>query len=175
MPRAPKPIALLKLEKGKLYGAQRARATEEPQPLREVRPRCPRRFSPEERRAWRDFAAILRNHGLLVSANATILELLSTAWVQYQDCSRRVARDGIVLDHRPETDQQLPLPTSPFAPIETNGKGHDRYNLYFLAQRKLAREIEQLAQALGLSSLALAKVGSLVVARRREKETYFDD
>lgn len=148
-----KPTALLRLEKGKLYDKQRDREECEPKPKRDVRPRCPRRFTPEERKAWRSFAAVLDNYGLLTAANATQLELLAKEWVQYLRCTQMVDQTDIVV---------------------RNAGGHAR-NPWFVAQKQLSESIERKCQNLGLSSVALAKIGSLIAAKAKKGSEFFDD
>jgi len=147
--RNPKPTALLEFEKGKLYDEQRERAALEPKAAKEIKPRCPKRFSKEERRSWRGLAAVLKNYGLFTAANAIQLELLSTAWTQYIDMSAKlVEKPGIII------------------------KGPDggaMYNPYFNAQHKLGNLVDKYAQNLGLSSISLAKIGGLMLKGRKEK------
>jgi len=154
MPRPTKPLAVLKLEKGKLYSDQRERDRLEPKPKRELKPRCPQRFSKEERKAWKDISAVLRNYGLFTAANAIQLELLATAWAQYVETCRMMAGDNrIIMKHG----------------------GKPIYNPYFLAQHKLGQLIEKYCQNLGLSSMAMARIGTLLVKRKKEKDEFFDD
>ena len=91
MPQPLKPTEVLKFEKGKLYSDQRDRDEAEPKPEKEAKPRCPKRFSKEERAAWRQIAGVLKNYGLFTAANAIHLEMLATAWVQYLSCCRKMA------------------------------------------------------------------------------------
>jgi len=43
------------------------------------------------------------------------------------------------------------------------------YNPYFNAQHKLGQLVDRYSQNLGLSSIQMAKIGSLMVKARREK------
>ena len=149
MPRNPKSTDLLTLEKGKLYSDQRDRQDLEPKPEKEVRPRCPNRFSKEERQAWRSIAAILKNYGLFTGANAIQLELLSTAWAQYLDCCKKMALSKLIIIKTPE-----------------NGA---MYNPYFNAQHKLGQLVDKYCQNLGLSSIGMAKIGSLMLKGKKQK------
>ncbi len=148
MPRLPKPTALLKFEKGKLYSDQRDRAALEPKAEKESTPRCPRRFSKEERRAWKEIAAILKNYGLLTPANAIELELLATAWAQYLECCARMTQHPAIIIEGPD--------------------GGKMYNPYFNAQHRLGGLVDKYAQNLGLSSVGLAKVGGLMLKARKQ-------
>lgn len=79
-----KPSAVLKLEKGKLYDLQRDRTALEPQPITEVKPRCPQGLTPAERKHWRAYATALDTYGLLQAGNAGILKRLATAALLYE-------------------------------------------------------------------------------------------
>lgn len=155
MARNPKPISVLQLEKGKLYDQQGERELFEPKPKREIMPRCPSRFTKEERKAWRQLAGILKNYGLFTAANAIQLELLTTAWVQYVDQSARLAADPRIIIKGPD--------------------GGAMYNPYFNAQHKLGGLVDRYSQNLGLSSIALAKIGSLMVKKKKDNDGYFED
>ena len=150
MPNPPKPTALLLLEKGKLYDQQRDRAALEPKPEREIRPRCPKRFSKEERRTWRNIAAVLKNYGLFTAANAIQLELLATAWTQYIEASRKLAENPSIIVKGPD--------------------GGWMYNPWFNAQHKMGGLVDRYSQNLGLSSMQLAKIGSLMLKKKKETE-----
>lgn len=152
-PEPLKPIAVLELEKGKLYSDQRDRAALEPKPERELKPHCPHRFSKEERKAWKAVAAILKNYGLFTAANAIQLELLATAWAQYLDCCREMAKDPRI--------------------IVKGLEGGPMYNPYFNAQHKVAILVDKYSQNLGLSSMSLARIGQLMVKTKKEKEEFF--
>ena len=144
-----KPISVLKLEKGKLYADQRERADLEPVPERELKPRCPQRFSPQERRAWKEIATILKNYGLFTIANSLQMELLATAWVQYLECSQRMAEDPRIIVQGPD--------------------GGSMYNAYFNAQHRLGGLVDKYSQNLGLSSSSLAKIGNLMLKSKKRK------
>jgi phage terminase small subunit len=146
-----KPTALLKLEKGTLYGEQKARAALEPRAVRESRPRCPRRFTKAERKAWHELAAILDAYGLCIAANAITLEMLAAAWVQYLRVSKDLAAQDLV--------------------VET-AVGR-RPNVLYKVQAQLADRIRGLLADLGLGSCGLAKLGSLQL-RAQEALDEFD-
>ncbi|MCK9364015.1 MAG: hypothetical protein M0P74_10530 [Syntrophales bacterium] len=145
-----KPTALLELEKGKLYSDQRDRAELEPKPERELTPRCPRRFSKEERRAWKEIAAVLKNYGLFTIANAIQLELLTTTWVQYLDCCKQMVLAPAIIIKGPD--------------------GGSMYNPHFNAQHRLGVLVDRYSQNLGLSSIALAKIGTLMLKSKKKSE-----
>lgn len=154
MSRNPKPTALLKLEKGKLYDQQRERSKAEPTAQIETKPQCPVRFNKKEKQAWKDIGAILDNYGLFTAANALQLELLATAWAQYVDVSDKLSQNPNIILKGPD--------------------GGYMYNPYFNAQHKLGKLIEKYAQNLGLSSLALAKIGNFVVRGKKQKDELED-
>lgn len=148
MARPSKPIALLELEKGKLYSDQRDRSELEPKPAKEIKPRCPKRFSKDERREWRYFASILKNYGLFTIANAPMLELLAVNMVQYKDCAKVVSEKGIIVK----------------GPM-----GGFMQNPHWQAGNKLEDKIMRILSDLGLSSSSLARIGQLMVRAKREK------
>lgn len=148
MPRPLKPSSVLKLEKGKLYDEQRDRDKLEPKAKEEIKPRCPKRFSKEERKEWRYFKKILENYGLFTIANAPHMEMLATAMKQYKDCSSRVAETGLIIK---------------------GPKGNPMYNPYWNACNKLEDKIHRCLDALGLSSVGLAKIGSLRLKAQKQK------
>lgn len=151
----PKPSSILELEKGKLYSDQRDRAALEPKAEKEIKPRCPARFSKEERRAWKELSEILKNYGLFTAANAVQLELLATAWAQYIDCCEKMSKNPSIIIKGPD--------------------GGAMYNPYFNAQHKLGNLVDRYSQNLGLSSIALAKIGSLMLKKKKEKDGFFED
>lgn len=155
MGRDPKPTALLRLEKGKLYDIQRDRAELEPSSVKELKPRCPKRFTKEEKKAWRQIAIVLKNYGIFTVANGIQMELLATAWSQYLDASRKLAENPSIIVKGPD--------------------GNWMYNPWFNAQHKLAGLVDKYSQNLGLSSTSLAKIGSLILKKKKEKEEFFKD
>jgi len=149
MGRNATPTALLELEKGKLYSDQRDRGALEPKPQREMKPRCPQRFSKEERRAWKEIANVLKNYGIFTVANAIQMELLATSWVQYLEASGKLAGNpGIIVKAK---------------------DGSWMYNPWFNAQHKLGGLVDRYSQNLGLSSMQLAKIGGLMLKKKKEK------
>lgn len=150
MARLPKPTALLEMEKGKLYSDQRDRSALEPKPEREIKPRCPQRFSTEERRAWKEIAAVLKNYSLFTVANSMQMELLATAWAQYLDCCEKMSVSKKIIIRGPD--------------------GGAMYNPFFNAQHKLGSLVDKYSQNLGLSSIGLAKIGSLMLKAKKKTE-----
>jgi P27 family predicted phage terminase small subunit len=148
MPRLAKPTALLKFEKGRLYADQRDRAALEPKAEKESTPRCPRRFSKEERRAWKEIAAILKNYGLLTPANAIELELIATVWTQYLEVHAKMKQCPAIITSGPD--------------------GGLQYSMLFNALHRLGSLVDKYSQNLGLSSIALAKVGGLMLKARKK-------
>jgi len=149
MARLPKPTALLEFEKGKLYSDQRDRAAMEPTPQREMKPRCPQRFSKDERKAWKEIASVLKNYGLFTAANAMQMKLLATAWTQYLECCKWMAKSKNIIIKGPD--------------------GGFMYNPYFNAQHKLGGLVDKYSQNLGLSSISLAKIGGLILKGKKQK------
>ena len=150
MGRHPTPTKLLELNKGKLYDQQRDRGELEPKPEKEIKPRCPSRFSKEERKAWKEIAGVLKNYGLFTAANAIQLELLSTAWAQYVEASRKLAEHPAMIVKGPD--------------------GGSMYNPYFNLLHKMGGLVDRYSQNLGLSSMQLAKIGSLMLKKKKETE-----
>ena len=151
MARNPKPTSLLKLEKGTLYSDQRDRETFEPTAKEGTKPICPKRFSKKEKKAWKELSEVLDNYGLFVSANALQLELLVTAWVQYVDVSEKLAQNPNIVVKDSQTKTWM-------------------YNPYFNAQHKLGGLVDKYSQNLGLSSIQMAKIGSLMLKAKKQKD-----
>lgn len=157
MTGSPKATAILRLEKGTLYADQRDRSALEPKPAKELKPRCPQRFTKDERRAWRGLAEVLKNYGLFTAANALQLELLAVAWTQYIESGRILAD---------KTKGLLFI---------SDGTAHGfKENPILRTQQRLRAEISTYAQNLGLSSIALARIGSLSLKAKKERDAYFD-
>jgi phage terminase small subunit len=171
--RKPKPAALLKLEKGKLYDRQADRAENEPRPLQELLPRCPKGFSKDQRKHWKYFSQILKSYGLFVAANAPILELLAVDWVMYKGCHQGIADlGGPVVLADPITGEVLRPPSEPVLDIGIGPKpliGVPRLNPFFKPAMKLEERIMKSLGELGLSSLGLARIGSLLSNKGKAK------
>jgi P27 family predicted phage terminase small subunit len=151
--RRPKPTALLELQKGKLYSDQRDRAELEPHPEFELLPLCPARFTKEEKAAWKYHADVLKNYGLLSVANAAELELLAAAWAQYVAISSKIRTSTLA------------------AKIMLNDQKVERL---FKKQHQLADRIDKYLQNLGLSSSAMAKMGSLMLKAKKKRNEMED-
>ena len=154
MPQPLKPIQILEIEKGKLYGIQAKREKMEPKPHRNIKVICPKRFSQEEKKEWRYYAAILKNYGLFNIANAPLLEMIAVNTVQYKKALEIVSEKGIIVK---------------------GAKGNVMYNPYWSATNKLEEKICRCLSDLGLSSTGLARLGSLMVKSMREKEEFFGE
>ena len=144
----PTPTALLKLTKGKLYDEQRDRAELEPKPKRELKPKCPGRFSRDEKKEWRYFKRILENYNLFTIANGPIMEMLATNMVQYKDCAEKVSKTGMLIKGK---------------------SGDPKYNPYWSAMNLIEAKIIKGLQELGLSSSGLARIGSLALKAKKQK------
>lgn len=153
MGRNPTPTHLLEFQKGKLYDQQRDRAALEPKPEKEIKPRCPARFSKEERKEWKYYAEILKNYGLFTVANSPMLDLLAVNSVQYKACAEKVAKSGIIVK---------------------GPQGNPMYNPYWNAVNKLEDKIMRILVDLGLSSIQMAKIGSLMLKAKKQKNEMED-
>lgn len=164
----PKPHKTLTLEKEKLYGEQKMRGQLENMPkngfeVAKNRPKtvkkihCPGYFSEKEQKIWRDITAILKMYGLLIPANFILIELLTVAWHQYLNASEKMREDPFLVISGPN--------------------GGPMYNPNFTIQHRLGAIVEKYSQNLGLSSVALAKIGSIVMkgATKKDKDGFFDD
>lgn len=146
--RKPKPAAVLKLEKGKLYDQQARRLEYEPKPYREIIPRCPKTFSKEERKHWKYFSQILKVYGLFSVANAPILEMLSMNRMEYLFCRKKMHEmGGSVVRIGDE------ITTNPF----------------FKTAMKLEERMMDGLKELGLSSVGMARLGSLLSAKAKPR------
>lgn len=150
----PTPTAVLELQKGKLYDEQRDRGDLEPKPRRETKLKCPKRFTDSEKKVWRSLKSVLENYGLFIAANAINVELLTTVWTQYLEmCQKMIETKHIIIRD----------------PV-----GVSMFNPYFDAQHKLGQLANKYANELGLSSLSLAKIGSLRLKAKKDKEALED-
>jgi P27 family predicted phage terminase small subunit len=150
-----KPIAAHELAKPKLYGDQAARVALEPRST--MTPRCPKRLSSAERKAWKNVASILKSYGLFVAANALHLELLAQTWVQYlQTCT----------DIQRMTKGQLFL---------LDGNGIPKENPILRTQQRIREEISQRLLDLGLGGKGPALIGQLAVRRKKEGDGFFEE
>ena len=91
----------------------------------------------------------------LTIANAISMELLATAWVQYIACCQKMLESNEIIVNGPD--------------------GGSMYNPHFNAQHKLGQLVSRYSQDLGLSSQSLAKIGSLLVKKKKEKGEFFND
>jgi len=146
--RKPKSSAMLKLQKGKLYGDQAERAEAEPEPAKPLKPQCPTRFTKDEKREWHYFKKVLENYGLFMIANARLIELLATNMVHYKECTARVNSTSIIVK---------------------GPKDGFMYNPYFSAMNKIEDKIQKCLNELGLSSASLARLGQAVVKSKKAK------
>ncbi len=112
-------------------------------------------FTKEEKKAWKEIAIMLENYGLLTIANAISMELLATAWVQYIACCQKMLESNEIIVNGPD--------------------GGSMYNPHFNAQHKLGQLVSRYSQDLGLSSQSLAKIGSLMLKKKKEKDEFFND
>ena len=146
--RKPLPAELHQLEKGKLYGDVADRVKNTPKAKKEMRPRCPQRLNPSERKVWQQLAVILKNYNLFTIANALIMELLAYNWVEFLELKELVDLEG-------RTIKSI--------------NGFDIINPNLQLRNSAQARILKCQGELGLSSSALAKIGSLVVSAQRKK------
>ena len=150
--RPPKPIATHEIEKQKLYGNLAARA--EVEPRSDIEPRCPVQFSDAEKKAWKYYKQILKTFGLFNIANAPMLDILS-----------RLHAETLVFH---EQCKGKPIVKDPQS-------GGFRVNPIWSARHKNEERIIAILRELGLSSLGLAKLGSLMVKKKQESNGFFED
>lgn len=143
-----KPTALLELEKGKLYSDQRARAELEPKAKKELKPRCPQRFTREERKQWKKVAAMLKNYGLFTIANAVHLELVAVRLAEHQELAKDVSENGILVNG---TDDKMII------------------NQAWVAGRQVEELILKELKEMSLASGGLASIGSLMLKHKKQK------
>jgi phage terminase small subunit len=174
--RKPKPAALLKLEKGKLYDQQAERAENEPKAVQELIPRCPPGLSKIQRKYWKNFSQILKSYGLFNAANAPILELLTVDWVLYKSCQENISKFGgttVFVD--PETGWIPKVSLPPDLDLGLEIKPSEMHNLvpmrnpYFRDAKDLEKLIMKSLGELGLSSLGLARIGSMLSNKGKPK------
>jgi phage terminase small subunit len=150
--RPPKPMAQHKLEKPKLYGDLAERSELEPES--NLIPKCPDILTKEERKAWRYYADILKSYGMLTIANAPMLEIvarLHAETIDFHDKARG-------------------------KPIIKSPKG-DGYivNPFWSARKKNEDTMIVLLKELGLSSIGIARLGSLALTAKKKKSEFFED
>jgi phage terminase small subunit len=94
---------------------------------------------------------VLKNYGLFTAANAIQLELLATAWAQYLEASRKLQENPSIIVPGPQDGWM--------------------YNPWFNAQHKMGNLVDKYSQNLGLSSMQLAKIGSLMLKKKKESDS----
>lgn len=141
------PTNILVARNGKLYDKQAARAEAEPKAKLNLRPIMPAGFSKPEQAAWKYLADTLDNYGLLSAANAIHMEMLARHICMYRKYAAIVSEAGPCID------------------TESSQKLHPA----FIAMRQIGADINRDLASIGLGSLGLAKVGSLVVKAHQEK------
>ncbi len=146
MARPPKPTKLLEMEKGKLYGEQKERAENEPQPLIIIEPLCPHYFRPSERDAWNFLSEILKNYSLYLDINSPLLELASIYLADVRNSHWEITRrgKGLSFDAIKERDKSVEL-------------------------------LIKILNGLNISASGIAKLGSAVVKGKKEKDEFFED
>ncbi len=145
-----KPKNLLLIEKGKVYGEQKERIENEPKP-KEIKPKCPKYLTHEQKKEWKRYAKILDACELLNIANAPLLELLAVNSDNYKKCLLKVNEQGLII---------------------YSEKGFPGYNPFWSAQNKCEDQIKKCLSDLGLSSIGMAKIGSLIVKSKKEKNEF---
>lgn len=147
--RKPKPLNILKMEKGKLYDEQGDREKIEIRPP-ETEMICPGWLTDLQKIEWYRMAEILKSIGLLVNVNEQILEMLAINISEYKESIKQIEKDGIVL--------------------ENYKTGTPYLNPWWKIQKDCHMRIMKCLQELGLSSVGLARLGSLEVNKKRKDE-----
>lgn len=149
MGRLPKAYEIHKLEKGIVYADPRDRHELEPRPSMEVLPRMPKGMTAGEKREWRYFRKICEVYRIFNAANGPTLELLARNMAAYRNLSAKVAEQGIIV----------------------MGKGgFPAYNPHWTAMNIVEAKVVKGLQELGLSTTALAKIGSLSLKAKKQRE-----
>lgn len=151
--RPPKPKSYHQLTKQKLYGDLAARDGMEPDEQREYNLKCPNSLNRTQRREWRYLAELLDVYRLLIPANAIVLERLAVNMAAYRETLEKVSKTGIIIK-------------SP--------QGYPVYNPFWTAQNKLEDKIHRDLVELGLSATGLARIGSLTLKAKKQKDAIDD-
>jgi len=137
------------LEKGKLYGEFETRRKAEVKSS--VIPQLPAHFEGKNQEIWEFYANILAQYGLFTIANAPILEVLTTITCEYYSCLEHIAKEGIIV-------------------ITENNM--EKTNPYWISKNRCIEIILKCLNSLGLSSVGLAKLGSLDAKQKKEKTKF---
>ena len=148
-----KPIKMHQLHKQKLYGDQAARV--ELEPTSELIPRCPSKLTKDERKSWKYYAEILKAYGLFSIANAPLLNILARLTAEANEFHDKSKGHYMVKDPN----------------------NHEKWivNPYWGARHRNEEKIMAALRDLGLGSLGMAKIGSLSVRKKKEKNEFFED
>lgn len=149
--RHPKPIATHKQEKEKLYGDLAERAEIEPEPIQIKKIVPPRYLSKNQKKEWKKFASILRDLSLFHNANSQFLEMLAINVDMYKQCIENIETMGMT---------------------ELTEKKECIINPYLKIKSKCEEKIIKILSELGLSSTALAKLGSIMVDAKKKKSKF---
>lgn len=137
--RHAKSFKILNFTRGTLYGYEKQREETEPAQKSKIEPVCPKDFSKREKEIWHEYAKILKDYDLFLLANGPLLTLLVKNISDREKCIRLVKKQGICIE---------------------SYKGIV-YNPYWTAKNRCEENILKHLNLLGLSSIGLAKVGSL--------------
>lgn len=141
--RYPKATKLHLLEKGVLYGDQKARAERENKEKKDEKiyekPKCPKDFSKREKELWIQYSHILEEYDIFNLANGPILELLIKNLSDREKCIKKIKIEGIIIE---------------------SYKGRI-YNPFWSAKNRCEENILKYLNALGLSSVGLIRLGRL--------------
>lgn len=151
--RPPKNKNYHKITKPKLYGELAERDEIEPSQCVEYCLDCPKSLSGKQRKEWRKLAELLEVYNLLIPANALVLERLSINMADYKAMLKKVSKTGIII----KGQQGFPV-----------------YNPFWNAQNKLEDKIHRDLIELGLSATGLARLGSLTLKARKQKDAIDD-
>lgn len=151
--RPPRSIEYHKQTKQKLYGDLAEREGIEPVECRRYEIDCPKGLNRLQRKEWRLIAELLDVYKLLIPANALVLERLAVNMAAYRDTLKKVGSTGIII----KSPQGFPV-----------------YNPFWTAQNKLEDKIHRDLVELGLSATGLARIGSLTLKAKKQKDAIDD-
>ena len=146
----PRPIKQHKLEQGKLYGELALR--EKMEPTSEKIPSLPSEFTDPEKDAWNFYQGVLEEFGLFNLANAPLLQILAVLHAEageFHERLRVMHMYSRVSGSMPDIDEER----------------------YYRGIRDSAyRQMTAIYKDLGLSSMGMAKLGSLRAQTKKDDE-----
>jgi len=137
----------LALEKGKLYGKQATRSDN--LPVIGSKPKCPKYFTRDQKKIWRQLSVILKEHNLFSDMNGPLLEEL--AWWQW-----------VIMEMRERI-------IGPHKIITTGDAGKNPYTPEFGIVKQATEQKLKICSKLGLSSVDAARIGSMMAGTAKKK------